>query len=229
MIIPARWNEILDALHRGGFPEAVIAGGALRDLDNGKPIKDVDVFVAGKGGAVNEQTMLNKAFGYAGVSIFEMPDDKLKEEYPDWNDGVCGVYNFKHDETLVGFAARPVRPEFQVIVLGDMESRTAAAKSQSDFGRRVVDDFDMGLCQIWYDGPDNKGRNGAIKTTAAYIRDHMDKLLTVIKAPNEAQLERTKKRIDRLLIKYPDFTPRCVHLSEEPVIPDSLAEGKGPF
>lgn len=47
MEIPASWLDVLDRLHRNGHPEAFIGGGALRDLDNGKPIKDVDIFLRG--------------------------------------------------------------------------------------------------------------------------------------------------------------------------------------
>jgi|HubBroStandDraft_4_1064222.scaffolds.fasta_scaffold00554_13 hypothetical protein len=42
--IPDSWHQLLKhvGLH---FPEVVLAGGALRDLSRGKPIKDVDLFV----------------------------------------------------------------------------------------------------------------------------------------------------------------------------------------
>lgn len=227
MIIPKRWDEVLQRLHANGFPEAVIAGGALRDLDNGKPIKDVDVWVAGKGGSENEQAMLAEAFGYKGESIFDMPEPRLKEEYPDWNEGVCGVTNFSYrsPRNVIDTQMYPkdamhgvhdladygcdMPPEFQVIVLGDMASRVAAAKGPDAFGRHVVSGFDIGLCQIWY-------WDGEIPLfTLAYGKDYMFKDLTVVRAPNEAQLERTKKRLDRLRIKYPDYTPQNVHVQPE--------------
>ena len=42
--IPSSWRELLGEI-REVAPDAVIAGGALRDRDNGRPIKDLDVFV----------------------------------------------------------------------------------------------------------------------------------------------------------------------------------------
>lgn len=45
MNIPQPWLDVLRRLHDGGHPEAFIGGGALRDLDNGKPVKDVDIFL----------------------------------------------------------------------------------------------------------------------------------------------------------------------------------------
>lgn len=43
MQIPSKWKDVLSKV-QGVFPGAIIAGGALRDLQYGKPIKDVDIF-----------------------------------------------------------------------------------------------------------------------------------------------------------------------------------------
>lgn len=45
--VPQPWLNILGAIQLSA-PEAVIAGGALRDLDNGAEVKDLDVFVEHK-------------------------------------------------------------------------------------------------------------------------------------------------------------------------------------
>ena len=42
--IPYTWKEVLSTVQRA-FPGACIAGGALRDLDHKKLIKDVDIFI----------------------------------------------------------------------------------------------------------------------------------------------------------------------------------------
>jgi hypothetical protein len=44
MNIPESYRTALMAV-REVFPGALIAGGCLRDLDNGRPVKDVDIFV----------------------------------------------------------------------------------------------------------------------------------------------------------------------------------------
>jgi hypothetical protein len=49
MQIPAAYAATLAAV-RGVFPGALIAGGALRDLDNGRPVKDIDVTIPSWGG-----------------------------------------------------------------------------------------------------------------------------------------------------------------------------------
>jgi hypothetical protein len=46
MQIPAAWENALRLIQTYA-PSAVLAGGALRDLDNGKPVKDLDIFVHG--------------------------------------------------------------------------------------------------------------------------------------------------------------------------------------
>lgn len=46
MHIPAAWAKVL-RLIRTSAPSAILAGGALRDLDNHRPIKDLDIFVHG--------------------------------------------------------------------------------------------------------------------------------------------------------------------------------------
>ena len=44
MEIPEKWTEILTKVQTI-YPEAIIAGGCLRDLDHGKEPKDIDIFV----------------------------------------------------------------------------------------------------------------------------------------------------------------------------------------
>lgn len=38
--------DLLEKLHAGGFPSAIVAGGCVRDEIFGKPVKDIDVFVS---------------------------------------------------------------------------------------------------------------------------------------------------------------------------------------
>lgn len=38
------WVDLLDRI-RSRYPSAILAGGALRDLDNDRPVKDLDIFV----------------------------------------------------------------------------------------------------------------------------------------------------------------------------------------
>lgn len=48
--LPPSWIEVIDAIRRyPGWACSTIAGGALRDLDNGRQVKDVDIFVPYRG------------------------------------------------------------------------------------------------------------------------------------------------------------------------------------
>src|SRR5262245_52415439 len=144
LIVPARWQEVLLSLRAGGFPEAVIAGGALRDLDNNRPVKDVDIFVRHRDGAVE---LLDKAFGYGGYILGD--DERV---YANNTHGVVRVVNFPAtkpgEATPVDvFAAdafnwldaEEPEPPFQVITLD--------AAEDEDFTDFVLARMDIGLCR----------------------------------------------------------------------------------
>ncbi len=86
MIIPQSWQDALRKVQEGGFHEAVIAGGCLRDLDHGIPIaevKDVDIFVRAfrpELGSLADD-LLTKALG-GPLTVFDRENFK---EYFDWN------------------------------------------------------------------------------------------------------------------------------------------------
>ena len=88
--IPQRWRDALTALQDGGFPEAIIAGGALRDLDNGAPVKDVDIFVKWRSNIVEDLATLQRALpGYEGIDETQADPDYQAE-----NTEVAGVFGF---------------------------------------------------------------------------------------------------------------------------------------
>lgn len=214
MEIPSRWNEVLEALHRGGFPEAMIGGGALRDLDHDKPIKDVDIFVAVRNSSDATKIKLDKVFGYVGTSIFD-DDNALTEDSDDypWDLSIFGgAWDWTHYDPApkgrISLAAG-FMPNFQVIALD--------LPADSSFMDKVLDDFDIGLCRIAY-------VPGLIVTGPGYDEDSRDKTLTILKAPGEAALERSRKRVRRLLEKYSDFAPRVPEDVERQAIEADLKE-----
>lgn len=72
---------------------------------------------------------------------------------------------------------------------------------------KLHDTFDIGLCRVSY-GPHadiERALNlNSLRVSEEFLKDAREKTLTVI-SPNGA--ERTKKRIERLRLKYPEFTP----------------------
>lgn len=187
MMLPVHWGWMLNHVQEGGFPEAIIAGGALRDLDNRKPIKDVDIFVRKPDNVEGSiKAMVEKAVGTTAAHVvidFEtgtgVGDDT--ETYDLHEMGVFAVYQFEWYATT-----------FEIIVI-------AGPSVECDFEKWVIDDFDIGLCQIWWTG------HGVPKTTLPYVVDLHNNSLTILKAPTDKALARTRERIARLLMKYPGY------------------------
>jgi hypothetical protein len=123
MNIPHVWRGVINALRNSGFPEAVIAGGALRDLDNGRPVKDVDIFLKYRIG-LKEQ--LDDYFGQDGKVI-------IGEQLASYSNALIDVtasYEYRVGETVFNIVAlaRDVTPEV------------------------VRNRIDFGLCRISFDG-----------------------------------------------------------------------------
>lgn len=187
--IPERWQEVLRSIQAAGFPEAIIAGGALRDLDHGKPVNDVDIFVRAKDEMEGElKARLDKAFGYEGVGIFaDNSTANLDEDYTWEGVIVAGVWDWPLFNTRP-FQGVANAPTFQVI---------AVDTDEKDFLSYIVSDFDIGLCKIAYDG-------SVIFMPGDYLRDKTDQTLTVVRAPSVEALARTLERVERIRRKYPD-------------------------
>jgi hypothetical protein len=124
--IPRAWFLALIGIQRT-HPEAIIAGGALRDLDNNRPVKDVDIFVHGKG----IESLFDLRTWLVGTYKVDCDEIDEKKVYPisDGND-VVGYFDAHFEGMTV---------PTQIIML-----RT------SDIG--AVDRMDYGICRISFDG-----------------------------------------------------------------------------
>jgi len=124
MEIPGKWKEILSKVQTIS-PDAIIAGGALRDLDNGKPIKDLDIFVP-----LTADFSLGSFYNIFGVR--EIDESSNAEEYQN-NEEVCGVYVYN-------------LPDFDIPV------NIIACVPHEDFMNHQLERFDIGICKIAYNG-----------------------------------------------------------------------------
>ena len=126
--IPPHWTTILNEIKAAGFPEAVVAGGAMRDLYFGKPHKDLDIFIqtgpapAGLASAIN---ILKREFG-SPTAVCTAPC-----VYMGWNPEVAGFVNF----TIHG-------EDVQIVGINRDAFSMAAILRRIDFG----------ICQIGWDG-----------------------------------------------------------------------------
>lgn len=124
-LIPSAWKEELAAV-RAFLPDAVIAGGALRDLYLGRPVKDVDLFATAPSDYWDadalHRMLSRRSAGRTYVA-----------GYGDMTDDVVEVWEWTDPKT------RLVRHStiFNLILLTETPG---------------VGRFDFGVCRIMFDG-----------------------------------------------------------------------------
>lgn len=129
--LPPEWLKAILKL-RLTCPSAVLAGGALRDLDNNGPVKDFDVFIHAQKAGDADDAMA--ALTDAGFTVLFDPNEETA--YPqDQNLEVIAVAELEGLNVTWCGAQLPVQLIF-------VNWDTA----------RIVDRFDYGICQLSTDG-----------------------------------------------------------------------------
>lgn len=173
-----QFDSILAQLQEVGV-KGLIAGGAVRDHILGKPVKDIDVFVAHEPNLVSK---LQAAFGVLHV------DPSLAAEYI----GEAGQSEVSHVYE-VSFGDDPFGPfnriPTQVIVL---------APGMDPLDR--VKHHDFGICQCWYEG------NGMTASTGAFFDDAASKQFTLSHCEDRQQFDRSMRRWERFKERFPEFS-----------------------
>lgn len=128
MQIPKEWTYILETIRDFTGLDPILTGGALRDLDNGKEVKDLDFFVQCQSGMdfadKVKASLTNPHFDVARCYC-------VNEEYEDWSPLVTGVMTLQ----LEGWEVQIIGIKLPIF---NME--TVAARC------------DFGFCQIAWDG-----------------------------------------------------------------------------
>lgn len=124
-LLPISWRRELKRLHRAGHPDAIIAGGALRDLMNERPIKDIDIFI-------NPHALL-KTPSTAALRGIE-------------------VTRTFHPGYVGARMASEVRSTYQYMAQGFEYNLIVLAEPKTP--EEMVARMDFGLCQIGFDGED---------------------------------------------------------------------------
>lgn len=137
MQIPAKWVAVLAAIQTVA-PEAFLGGGALRDLDLGREVKDLDVFVSEPNFTFVDMH-LRMVWGYRLRSVQRL-------DYFGADPSVAEAREFTKDG----------EPPLNIISLRD----------SFDFPGGL-DRFDLGLCQIGFNGSEVV-RTGAYVTDAQH-------------------------------------------------------------
>lgn len=174
MNIPREWRDFL-ALVQQVDPRAVLAGGALRDLDHERPVKDLDIFV-------------QPGFDHETLAYI-LPDDRYwpvmrRADYASLVDvqSIWGSY--------VELARDPL--EFAEYLPAQIIELNRPMGVFEIIGR-----LDFGLCQIGFDGT-------TLVRSSSYMTDSANKTFTLIRIDDE-QGARARRREERLSKKYSDF------------------------
>ena len=179
--IPDSWKQVLETIQRQ-CPSAVIAGGALRDLHFGKPVKDIDVFIAA--GGIDEAEGLFKLLGGKPP---KSRDYGLQDI-----DGQPAVYPESMREViLVEDYPKKLNPTGIPVQLIFVNWQTAS----------IIERFDMGICRISFDGIQ-------VKHDRWFTEASEEKVLNIVRCQHKNALGASIGRYVRLLKKYPDFELR---------------------
>lgn len=183
MQIPTEWLEVLRKVQRV-FPQAFIAGGALRDLEYNRPVKDVDIFipVPRTEGSIEEQEV---AFLSNISKLDDMFDHLVSPTIP--------VY-FKNVTEDILKGGRLVESVHNVRIDDVHYEMILAPEETCD-----IRTFDFSICQIKFDGD-------TVERTEAYQQTLADGVVLFnhdYRTPNRA-----KERIERMQNKFPDLEIR---------------------
>ncbi len=127
MIIPDAWAAILADMQRV-CPSAVLAGGCLRDLDNDKPVKDLDVFITE--GSMQRVERIVGSLREAGYTVEPTFGDTTA--YPeDQNLAVVAVVGIEHPASS-GLAVQLIFTNWDTAL--------------------ITERFDYGICRLAFDG-----------------------------------------------------------------------------
>lgn len=206
--LPREWRKTLQAFHATGAKEAVIAGGALRDTFNKRAVKDVDVFLKSRGSVKKNRKFLKQVFAAAELRLIEQPvytggyDDDM-QALPDPTKGIF-VPQKRHgygsitpetrSESWV-VKAGPHKTEYNIVFMeGPLaDAMTRAVADNRTPAKQTISAFDLGLCQIGYDGD-------AIVTTEQYRKDVAQKTIEIDNGNPS-----TLNHVERIRKKYDDW------------------------
>lgn len=210
--LPREWRQLLHTMQATGAPEALIGGGALRDLFNERTIKDVDIFLQTRGSEKKNRSFLEKAFSAAALPVHRqrvsMGYSDIATEFPDPSRGTfiqrvsrgyATIRAASNSEAWTVIAGAN-KTEYNIVFIdGPLGDALGKAARQPHTAGKVsaaalmIKHFDFGLCQIAFDGAD-------LHTTAAYQQDVKKKTITLQKENGTAA-----SHLQRIVKKYPDF------------------------
>lgn len=210
--LPREWRQILHTMQASGAPEALIGGGALRDLFNERAVKDVDIFLQTRGSEKKNRSFLEKTFAAAALPVHRqrvsMGYSDIATEFPGPSRGTfiqrvsrgyATIRAASNSEAWTVIAG-PDKTEYNIVFidgpLGDAmgkAGRQPGTEGKVSAAALMIKHFDFGICQIAFDGAD-------LHSTAAYQQDVKKKTITLQKDNGTSA-----QHLQRIVKKYPDY------------------------
>jgi hypothetical protein len=157
-------------------PNAVIAGGAARDDYFDVEPKDYDIFVSS-----DSWREVRKHFSVMGI----VASPKKDEYYGGLDSPVTKVYDVSYEGL-------------------DVDIVTMIFDEDEDFGNKVVQDFDYGICRIYFDG------SSILRDTEEFQMDVRDETFTLLKLPGLDYLPHAMQRYEKIKLRLGrDYSFRC--------------------
>ena len=165
------------------IPEAIIAGGAIRDLCHGKTVKDVDIYVPCETTSTKDSLCAFEEDFWGEIFSFNNPDDYIEQagdsdESYEGKNHIGIVWEIQSEGVLYN------------IILVDINPIEYVEKY-----------FDIGLCKAYFDGK-------RFRLTADFINDSKNKTLTVVvNNIKQGEFEHMMEwHVAKLQRKYKDHT-----------------------
>lgn len=206
-IIPQEWKKFLSIV-QSKYPSAIIAGGALRDTICDNPVKDVDIFISDLDPKyildLMEQQKIADLFGILAVGT----EDECGRDHLKLVHNIKSFKQEKAEELLVvndGYAegAAEMNSFLESFINYIVDVKYNGVMYQlifieSDPVSYVYNDFDFGICKVYYDGMD-------FVVTEEFWYDFENKQLTIAGKQGAGQMLHT------LFVHRPNLIKKFPH------------------
>lgn len=187
---PDLWDRILDAAVTVFGPDAVIAGGCVRDYRLGIEPKDIDVFV----NVADAATLHEGAKALASLGFDVRPLEEAINEYE--QAGLSELAGVLDGSFKVSEAPDP-DDFFSCAEYVQVQFIACPLPNATSYASELIERFDLGITQAVYLG------QGTIMETYSAFMDRMNRTMTLLRWDTEERVKRTRKRFDRIADRLP--------------------------
>lgn len=174
-IIPPAWRTVIETV-RLYYPNAVIAGGALRDLGLGGEVRDLDVFTP---------------------LATSSTDDAFHETVTEHGWGLTGGFISSRDGYAMSVRAEVTGCRSYVFpwLAVPVQIITTALPDTPEFPLALLKTMDFDLCRV--------AHTGSYPVFENSLMDAKPNTMTLVHCPDEVQAARSVKRAEKFADRYP--------------------------